>query len=43
MENDLDVDVLEYGCLIYCGICLVGLYVLVNGDIVEGDLLEELL
>ncbi|WP_410087859.1 DUF1450 domain-containing protein, partial [Staphylococcus aureus] len=37
LENDPDVDVLEYGCLTHCGICSAGLYALVNGDIVEGD------
>lgn len=43
LENDPDVDVLEYGCLTHCGICSAGLYALVNGDIVEGDSPEELL
>ena len=42
LENDPDVDVLEYGCLTHCGICSAGL-LLVNGDIVEGDSPEELL
>ena len=43
LENDPDVDVLEYGCLQKCGMCSSGLYVLVDGDIVEGDSPEDLL
>lgn len=38
-----DVDVLEYGCLQNCGMCSSGLYVLVDGDIVEGDSPDDLL
>ena len=43
LEEDPDVDVLEYGCLQNCGICSSGLYALVNGDIVEGETPTELL
>ena len=43
LENDPDVDVLEYGCLQNCGMCSSGLYVLVDGDIVEGDSPDDLL
>ena len=43
LENDPDVDVLEYGCLQNCGMCSRGLYVLVDGDIVEGDTPDDLL
>ena len=43
LENDPDVDVLEYGCLQNCGMCSSGLYVLVDGDIVEGDTPDDLL
>ena len=43
LENDPDVDVLEYGCLQNCGICSSGLYALVDGDIVEGDTPDDLL
>lgn len=43
LENDPDVYVLEYGCLQNCGMCSSGLYVLVDGDIVEGDTPDDLL
>ena len=43
LENDPDVDVLEYGCLQNCGMCSSGLYVLVDCDIVEGDTPDDLL
>ena len=43
LENDPDIDVLEYGCLQNCGICSDGLYALVDGDIVEGDTPDDLL
>ncbi|KGR78159.1 YuzB family protein [Ureibacillus manganicus] len=42
LENDPNVDVLEYGCLSYCSVCDSTLYALVNGDIVEADTPEEL-
>lgn len=43
LENDPDVDVLEYGCLNNCSVCSCGLYALVDGDTVEGDTPDELL
>ncbi|PTF04349.1 hypothetical protein BUY45_04105 [Staphylococcus devriesei] len=43
LDNDPDVDVLEYGCLNNCGTCSCGLYTLVDGDTVEGDTPEDLL
>ncbi|MCM3388185.1 YuzB family protein [Ureibacillus chungkukjangi] len=42
LENDPEIDVLEYGCLSYCSLCDQNLYALVNGDIVEADTPEEL-
>lgn len=42
LENDPNIDVLEYGCLSYCSLCEGTLYALVNGDIVEADTPEEL-
>lgn len=42
LENDPDIDVLEYGCLSYCSLCDQTLYALVNGDVVEADTPEEL-
>ncbi|MGM9925539.1 MAG: YuzB family protein [Bacillus sp. (in: firmicutes)] len=37
LERDPDLDVIEYGCLNYCGKCDHSLYALVNGDVVTGD------
>jgi uncharacterized protein YuzB (UPF0349 family) len=42
LEKDPDLDVIEYGCLGYCGKCASTLYALVNGDVVTGDTPEEL-
>jgi uncharacterized protein YuzB (UPF0349 family) len=42
LEKDPDLDVIEYGCLGYCGKCASTLYALVNGDVVIGDTPEEL-
>lgn len=43
LENDPNIDVLDYGCLQNCGLCSDTMYALVNGDVVEGDTPEELL
>jgi uncharacterized protein YuzB (UPF0349 family) len=45
LENDpdLDVDVLEYGCLGYCGECYLQPFALVNGKLVQADDADELL
>lgn len=42
LEQDPNLDVLEYGCLSYCTQCSESLYALVNGEIVEGDSPEDL-
>lgn len=42
LENDPNIDVLEYGCLSYCTRCSETLYALVNGEMVEADTPEEL-
>ncbi|HYK74550.1 MAG TPA: YuzB family protein [Pseudoneobacillus sp.] len=42
LERDPDLDVIEYGCLGYCGKCASTLYALVNGDVVTGDTPDEL-
>jgi uncharacterized protein YuzB (UPF0349 family) len=42
LEKDPDLDVIEYGCLGYCGKCASTLYALVNGEVVTGDTPEEL-
>ncbi|MCU5745941.1 YuzB family protein [Staphylococcus sp. SQ8-PEA] len=43
LEEDPNVDVLEYGCLQNCGICSNSLYALVDGEVVEGDTPDNLL
>jgi uncharacterized protein YuzB (UPF0349 family) len=45
LENDpeLDVDVLEYGCLGYCGECYLEPFALVNGKLVQAPSAEALL
>lgn len=42
LERDPDLDVIEYGCLGYCGKCAQSLFALVNGDPVTGETPEEL-
>ncbi|MFD3448806.1 YuzB family protein [Microbacteriaceae bacterium 4G12] len=42
LEKDSNLDVIEYGCLGYCGICYEGLYALVNGETVTGSTPDEL-
>jgi uncharacterized protein YuzB (UPF0349 family) len=42
LEKDPNVDVMEYDCLRYCGICSSHCYALVNGEVVTGDSAEEL-
>ncbi len=42
LEQDPNIDVLEYGCLSYCSLCDQTLYALVNGEIVEAETPEEL-
>lgn len=42
LERDPDLDVIEYGCLGYCGKCAQYMFALVNGEPVIGDTPEEL-
>ncbi|WP_042353878.1 YuzB family protein [Bacillus rubiinfantis] len=42
LERDPNLDIIEYGCLSYCGICARNLYALVNGEIVTGETPDEL-
>ena len=42
LDRDPNLDVIEYGCLSYCGICSASMYALVNGDVVTGETPEEL-
>ncbi|WP_396021288.1 YuzB family protein [Bacillus sp. S/N-304-OC-R1] len=42
LEKDYDLDVIEYGCLGYCGKCASMLFALVNGEVVTGETPDEL-
>ncbi len=42
LEKDPNLDIIEYGCLGYCGICARNLYALVNGEIVTGETPDDL-
>lgn len=42
LEKDYDLDVIEYGCLGYCGKCAHSLFALVNGEVVTGETPEQL-
>ncbi|NGM58685.1 YuzB family protein [Bacillus velezensis] len=42
LEKDPNLDVLEYGCLSYCGKCMESLFALVNGEVVTGGTPAEL-
>ena len=42
LEKDPNLDIIEYGCLSYCGICARSLYALVNGEVVTGETPDDL-
>jgi uncharacterized protein YuzB (UPF0349 family) len=42
LKKDPNLDVIEYGCLSYCGICDASHFAVVNGEIVKGSTPEEL-
>ena len=42
LERDPNLDIIEYGCLGYCGKCATSLYALVNGEVVTGITADEL-
>ena len=42
LEQDPNLDIIEYGCLSYCGKCNHSLYALVNGEVVTGETPEQL-
>ncbi|MDA1476290.1 YuzB family protein [Bacillus changyiensis] len=42
LEKDPNLDVIEYGCLSYCGQCMQNLFALVNGEIISGNNPAEL-
>ncbi|WLR41289.1 YuzB family protein [Bacillus carboniphilus] len=42
LEKDPNLDIVEYGCLGYCGKCMESPFALVNGEFVSGTTSEEL-
>ncbi|AAU24862.1 YuzB family protein [Bacillus sp. GM2] len=42
LEKDPNLDVVEYGCLSYCGQCMQTMYALVNGEMVTANNPAEL-
>lgn len=42
LEKDPNLDIIEYGCLSYCGKCGKSLFALVNGEVVTGETPEQL-
>jgi len=42
LEKDPNLDIIEYGCLSYCGKCATSLYALVEGEVVTGETPDEL-
>jgi uncharacterized protein YuzB (UPF0349 family) len=42
LQRDPNLDIIEYGCLGYCGQCAMSLYALVNGEPVTGNTPDEL-
>ncbi|MBD8070464.1 YuzB family protein [Bacillus sp. PS06] len=42
LEKDPNLDIVEYGCLSYCGKCARTMFALVNGEVVTGSTPDEL-
>ncbi|MGE8207556.1 YuzB family protein [Heyndrickxia sp. NPDC080065] len=42
LEEDPNLDIVEYSCLDYCDICGEAPFALVNGEYVKGDTPKEL-
>ncbi|OCA87600.1 hypothetical protein A8F94_07000 [Bacillus sp. FJAT-27225] len=42
LEKDPNLDVIEYGCLGYCGKCASSFYALVNGKAIQGETPDKL-
>ncbi|TYR78699.1 DUF1450 domain-containing protein [Priestia megaterium] len=42
LEKDPNLDIIEYGCLGYCGKCAQSPFALVNGEFVMAETPEEL-
>lgn len=42
LEKDHDLDVVEYGCLSFCGKCAASPFALVNGEVITAETNDEL-
>ncbi|QFF99823.1 DUF1450 domain-containing protein [Psychrobacillus glaciei] len=42
LEQDSNLDVLDYGCLSYCSLCSETFFAIVNGEVVEAETPSEL-
>lgn len=42
LEQDPNLDIIEYSCLSHCTKCAEEIYCLVNGDVVTGETPEKL-
>lgn len=42
LQKDPNLDIVEYGCLSYCGKCAHTFFALVNGEVVTGETPEQL-
>ncbi len=42
LEEDPNLDIIEYSCLSHCTLCEESLYALVNGEIVRGETPDDL-
>ncbi|WP_019243784.1 MULTISPECIES: YuzB family protein [Bacillus] len=42
LQKDPNLDIVEYGCLSYCGKCGHYMFALVNGEMVTGEDADEL-
>lgn len=42
LEQDDALDVIDYGCLSYCGQCGESLFALVNGEVIKGEDAQDL-
>ncbi|WP_167629832.1 YuzB family protein [Listeria valentina] len=42
LNEDPNLDVVEYDCLTYCDLCAMSLFALVDGEVVRGTTPDEL-
>lgn len=42
LEKDQDLDIVEYGCLSFCGKCSASPFALVNGEVITAKTSDEL-